>query len=271
MSAAERWREQLEAWALPQHLLDAVADSPYHWPAELWLRMQRGDATDTHTTRRVLGLLGPSGSLLDVGAGTGRASLPAAASGHRLTAVEPDPGMADGLRAEAERLGLAVEIIGEPWPEAAARAARHDVVLSANVVYNVADLAPFLEALHDTAGSAVVLECSPGHPRGNLAPYFRALHGLERPDGPTVDLLADVVAETLPVTPVVDRWMRETVMRFADLQEMLDVYRKRLLLPPERTPELADLLAPDVEERDGWLTLGSPVRESCTVWWLLNR
>ncbi len=85
VSAAARWREYLEAWALPPSLLAAVPDSPYAWPADLYRRGQEAEAAGppTPTARRVLGLLPPGGSLLDVGAGTGRASLPLAAWGIR--------------------------------------------------------------------------------------------------------------------------------------------------------------------------------------------
>jgi SAM-dependent methyltransferase len=268
MTAAERWRTGLEAWALPQRLLDAVPDSPYTWPVHLWRRMQ-GSATawDTATTSITSGLLDDHGTLLDVGAGTGRASLWAPAAGHPLTAVEPSREMAEGLRAEAAAAGVEVRVIEQGWPEAADAAGRHDVVLCANVVYGVADLAPFLEALHRSARSGVVLEVPPRHPRSHLGPYFGALHGIDRPEGPTVDTFLEVVAETLGLEPEVERWQRATVMRFADLQELLDLYRRRLLLPVERTAELADVLAPDIVERDGWLTLGPVERPSCTVWW----
>jgi len=39
-------------------------------------------------------------------------------------------------------------LIEESWPAVAPRAGRHDVALAAHVVYDVADLAPFLQALH---------------------------------------------------------------------------------------------------------------------------
>jgi len=56
-------------------------------------------------------------------------------------------------------------------------------------------------------------------------------------------------------------------MRFADLQELLDLYRRRLVLPAERSGELADLLEPEIRDEGGWLTVGAPERPSCTVWW----
>lgn len=268
MSAAARWREYLEAWALPPDLLAAVPDSPYSWPAHLHRRRQRleAGAGPTPTTRLVLSLLPSGGSLLDVGAGTGRASLPVAAAGHPLTAVERNPGMAAAMRAEAEAAGAGVRVVEASWPEAAAEAGRHDVALCAHVVYDVPDLAPFLRALHDAARVAVVLEASERHPWASLIPYYRALHGLDRPEGPTADLLAEVVREVLGVRPEVEGWVGRARMHFADLQELVELYRRRLLVPAERAGELADLLAHDIVEEDGWLSLGGE-QVAVTMWW----
>jgi SAM-dependent methyltransferase len=269
MSAAARWRELLEAWALPPDLLAAVPDSPYEWPTGLWRRGIREPEADTPTVRAVAGLLPPGGSLLDVGAGTGRASLPFAARGHRVTAVEPNPKMAAALREEAAAAGVEVRLMHGAWPAAASQAGRHDVALAAHVVYDVADLGPFLRALHQAARAGVVVEAGERHPWAGLAGYYRALHGLERPDGPSADLLVEVVQEVLGVRPQVERWEGRGRLRFADLQELVDLYRRRLVVPVERAGEVAELLAPDVVEEEGWLSLRDD-HGVVTVWWAVG-
>lgn len=268
MSAAARWREYLEAWALPPGLLAAVPDSPYEWPAGLYRRRRRVEAEGPPgpTARVVLGLLPPGGSLLDVGAGTGGASLPLAARGHPLTAVERSPAMAAALRSEAEAAGVVVTLVEGAWPEVAAAAGRHDVALCSHVVYDVADLDPFLRALHAAAGVGVVLEAGERHPWSGLIPFYRALHGLDRPDGPTADLLAEVVTEAVGVRPQVEHRVGPVRWPFADLQELVEFYRRRLLVPAERAAELADRLAPDIVEQDGWLSLGGEAG-TVTMWW----
>ena len=268
MNAAARWRAYLEDWALPADLLAAVPDSPYTWPADLYRRRRRAEAgaPPGPTARVVAGLLPAGGSLLDVGAGTGRASLPFARQGHPLTAVERNQAMVAALGAEAEDAGAGVRVIEKPWPEAASEAGRHDVVVCAHVVYDVADLAPFLQALHETARVGVVLEAGERHPWANLTPYYRALHGLERPDGPAAGLLLEVIAEVLGVAPEVEHWIGPARTRFADLQELVEFYRRRLLVPASRAADLADRLAPDIMEQDGWLSLGGE-QGAVTVWW----
>lgn len=265
MSAAERWRALLAAWALPPDLLAAVPDSPYEWLAGLW-RREAEPEIDTPTARVITALLPPGGSVLDVGAGTGRASLALAGRGHPVTAVEPNPKMAAALEAEAEAAGVEVRLIEAAWPAVAPRAGRHDVALAIHVVYDVADLAPFLQALHRAARAGVVLEAGERHPWSGLTKYYRALHGLDRPDGPDADLLIEVVEEVLGLSPQVERWSGPGRLRFADLQELVDLCRRRLLVPVERSAELVGLLSPDIVEEGGWLGLRDDPRV-VTVWW----
>ncbi len=269
MTAAARWRAELEAWAIPQELLDAVPDSPYAWPPELWKRrtMAAEEGDEPETTGVVRRLIGDGGTLLDVGAGTGRASLPLAAEGHPLTAVEKNPGMALGLREEAERVGVEVAVIEGAWPEVAAEAGSHDVAMSAHVVYDVQDIAPFIAALHAAARRGVVIELTPTHPWSGLAPYYKALHALDRPAGPSVGDLVTVIREEVGAEPAVEWWSRPGGLRFADRAELVGFFRRRLVLPAERDAELEALLEPDIAADGEWLLLGGGERELATVWW----
>ena len=161
--ATSRWRRLLEEWALPDDLLAAVPDSPYGWSPELWKRREqiaREQDTETPTGAIVRSLMPVRGSLLDVGAGTGRASLSHAAEGHRLTAVEKNPDLAAGLRQRSTEGALAVELIEGVWPEVATAVAIHDVAMCAHVVYDVQDVEPFLAALTAHARSGVVVRRS---------------------------------------------------------------------------------------------------------------
>ena len=268
-TAVSRWRNGLESWRLPDHLAEGVTESTYTSPPALWRRARLAEARHGagETSRLVRECLGDDGSLLDVGAGTGRLSVPFARAGFRVTAVEPDEAMAEGLAAEAKELGTTVRRVAEVWPAAAEAAGAHDVVLCANVVYNVPDLPPFIEGLHHAARRAVVVELTPAHPWTHLMPYYLALHGHQLPHEPTAETFCEVVSETLGITPNRVDWNRGGVHRFADLQELIAYYGRRLLVPAERAEELMQVLSPDVQEEDGWLVLGDPVRPSVTLWW----
>lgn len=266
-AAREAWRSALEAWAIPQALVDAVEDDPYEWQPEVFARRDPARSEDSPTLAIAEDLAG-GGSVLDVGAGTGRLAIPLAARGHRVTAVERDPSMMRVLADAADRAGVAVTRILGAWPVVAGNAGRHDVVVAANVVYDVSGIGPFVEAMHRAARRAVVVEMTPRHPLTHLSRYFRALHGIERPQRPTIDDFARVVAEVVGVEPERRFWVSGPGLRFADMGELLAFYRRRLVVPPERSIEAAALLERDVVRTgDGWLALGPDEREAVTLWW----
>lgn len=269
--AAERWAAELAAWAIPEELLAAVEDSPYGWPVALWRRRSAVVAGEPETTAIVRDLLSPHGSLLDVGAGTGRASLPLAAEGHPLTAVEKDPGMASALAEEAVARGVEVEVVAGAWPDVADEVNPVEVVMSANVVYDVADIGPFLRALADHARRAVVVELTERHPWAHLAPWYRVLHGLDRPAGPTWQDLVEVIREVLGVDPKVERWSRPGALWYQSWDELLDTLGRRLVLPPTRREELRRLVEPEVEVEGDRLYLGERERRMVTLWWRTDR
>lgn len=266
--AALRWREQLEAWALPDDLLATAEDDPYGWPQALWKRRSEGaGVVETPTTEVVARLLGERGTLVDIGAGRGRVSLRFGVAGHLLVAVEPDPGMAAGLAEDAAAAGVAVQIIQERWPEAAEDVPPAAVVMSAHVVYDVADIGPFLSAMDRAAIAGVVVEMSDTHPWSDLAPLYRQIHGLERPDGPSVDDLAEVVREVLGIEPTVARWSRPGQLWFESWDEICDFYGRRLVVPRAERPGLRSLLAERVVDLDGRLVVGENERRLVTIWW----
>lgn len=77
---------------IPQRLLDPTEESPYGWVPWVWERLSAAarSAPPPATLEIARRLVGEHGSVLDVGAGEGRSSLPLAVSGHDLTAVGPD-------------------------------------------------------------------------------------------------------------------------------------------------------------------------------------
>ena len=267
MSAADRWRSELAAWAIPDRLLLAVDDSPYRWPVEHFRRrnISAAETAPPPTLDIVSRLAGEGGTVLDIGAGTGRASLPLAARGHPVTGVEKSSEMAAALRAEAAAVAGSYVVVEGSWP--AADLGRFDVVMAAHVVYDVPELGPFLQAMHSQADRAVVVEMTESHPWTPLGPYYRALHALDRPTGPTVDDLVAVVREVIELEPEVVWWERAGGSWFESWEEIVELYRRRLVLPVDRIGELRPLLEPDVEVTDGRMTIGDSVRRLATVWW----
>jgi hypothetical protein len=66
---------------------------------------------------------------------------------------------------------------------------------------------------------------------------------------------------------VVDLWDRSGQLWFADWDEILEYFGRRVVLPPARRPELRRLLEHEVTEIDGRLYIGDHVRRLATMWW----
>ncbi|MGH8990595.1 MAG: class I SAM-dependent methyltransferase [Acidimicrobiia bacterium] len=258
---ARRWAEALAQWAIPPEILDHAPETPWGCPTGLFVRSAEEavapDAARSPTARRALEALPDGGSVLDVGAGGGAASLPLAPPAARITAVDQSAGMLVAFAALAGRRGVDhVEVQGR-WPDAAPQVELADVVVCAHVFYNVADLEPFVAALTAKARRRVVTELTAVHPQESLNPLWRRFHGLERPIYPTADdALAVVTAMGLDAG--VERWEAPGRWESAPREELVTFARRRLCLPPERDPEVAEAL-------DEVFLLGP--RSLVTLWW----
>ena len=260
----------MEAWAIPERLLEAADESPYGWPAELWRRRTRESRRrqeSTPTTSLVSEMLGEGGTLIDVGAGTGRSCLPYARAGHRVTAVEKNAGMAAGLREEAGSEGLEVEVVVGAWPKSARSISAADVALSSHVVYDVPDIVPFLRGLNEYGRRAAVVEMTDVHPWTKMNHLYRAIHDLDRPQGPSVDDLVEVVVTELGSEVGLVRWERAPDLWFLNWREILDYYGKRVVVPRDRRDELRPLLEDLVTLRGDRLYVDEGPRSFATLWW----
>ena len=160
--------------------------------------------------------LGPEDRVLDVGAGTGAASLPAAAAGARVTATDVTPELLEIGKATARERGLDLE-----WRAADAMAlpfadASYDVVMSAIGAMFAPD--------HQATADELVRVCRPGGtiamanwtPDGSAARFFGVMAPYVPPPppgpGPTQWGDADHVA-ALFGTRVADLATEPTVVK----------------------------------------------------------
>jgi SAM-dependent methyltransferase len=266
--APGRWREQLDGWAIPGDILAAAPESPWQFPVGLFRSRARraGTRPATPSNREAARFLPPGGSVLDVGAGGGAASLPLAGVAGRLVAVDESADMVAAFLAAAEAAGVPAQGVEGRWPEVAGRVAPADVVVCHHVLYNVADLAPFAHALTGHARRRVVAELTERHPLVGLAPLWRRFHGLERPSGPGAD---DAVAalEALGLRVARQDWESQDRFGFDDLDELVAFTRRRLCLPAERDPEVAAaLLEEGTRQVDGVWVSGQPRRVTTLSW-----
>ena len=266
--ALARWREQLEDWAIPEEILAAAPESPWGCPVGLFRSRARraGCRPATPSNREAARFLPAGGTVLDVGAGGGAASLPLAGMAGRLVAVDESPAMVASFLAAAEAAGVPAEGVEGRWPEVAGRVAPADVVVCHHVLYNVADLAPFADALTGHARRRVVAELTDRHPLVGLGPLWRRFHDLERPTGPGAD---DAVAalEALGLRVTRQDWESQDRFGFDDLDELVAFTRRRLCLPADRDPEVAAaLLDEGTRQVDGVWVSGQPRRVTTLSW-----
>ncbi|MDQ1664352.1 MAG: hypothetical protein QOH75_383 [Actinomycetota bacterium] len=254
-SAAQRWADELAAWRIDPDILARAPENPYAFPPGLF-RAAHPEST-TPLTERARAALPDSGTVLDVGAGAGAASLPLAPPAGHLVVVDTQPSMLDELASTASGRGLRITRVDGEWPDVADQVPVCDVVVCSHVAYNVPDLGPFAQALNDRARNRVVLELHSDHPWVPLGPLWQRYHHQPRPTGPTAELAVAVLREH-GIEPQQQVWERPA----PDLDgEALATYvgftRRRLCLPSERDPEIADHLAAHPPQP----------RRSVVLWW----
>ncbi|PXY30123.1 class I SAM-dependent methyltransferase [Prauserella endophytica] len=268
MNATRHWREQLQAWRIPEEILAQAEDSPWVLPRHVFSR--RADVLvaepEGASFPAAWRALDPPGTVLDVGAGAGAASLPLAARSTLITAVDQDEGLLAEFRRRADALGVAAREVQGGWPEVATGVPPADVVVCHHVLYNVPDIVPFLTALTAHARRLVVVELAEAHPLTSLNELWLRFHGIVRPEGPTAGDAVAVLRE-LGIEPGVSRWRRgrSASAGHPDMATLADVTRRRLCLPRSRQEEVAEALreAGVTSEHD----LGSSGDDIVTLTW----
>lgn len=264
----ERWRDDLASWAIPEEITSAVPDSPWVLPRGMFARRAESQLAEPggRSFGRAWEALSPPGSVLDVGAGVGAASLPLAPRATSITAVDVDEGMLSALAERAERMGKSTRLVRGRWPDVAAEVPAADVVTCHHVFYNVPDLEPFVTALSDHARRRVVAEVTARHPLTALNPLWERFHGLRRPTSPTADD-AVTILRAMGLDPTAERWARPGGAEYERFEDLVDVTRRRLCLPPERAGDVADALLDLGVDPEAPRDLGSSGREVVTIWW----
>jgi precorrin-6B methylase 2 len=262
------WAEQIGAWAIPEQIRAAATESPWMLPHQVFIRRaERQTAAPVGGSYRdAIEALSTPGSVLDVGAAAGAASLPLAGRLTEATAVDSDEALLGEYERRATALGVPAKLVVGRWPEVADQVPPADLVVCGHVLYNVADLAPFVAALTAHARRRVVAEITERHPLVGLNPLWLRFHGIARPEGPTAD---DAIAalRQLGITPRITRWTRPPTSEYQTMAELVEVTRRRLCLPPQAAGEVAAALADLGVDSGKPPDLGSSGRQLVTLTW----
>lgn len=237
MTAAERWAEQLAAWAVPAHILEQAPSQPYGFSPATFRAPPPGGVR-SQSSVRAAEAVPPGGSVLDVGCGGGAAAFAVAPPATMVIGTDQQPDMIELFLATAADRGIdAAGVVGS-WPEIAADVPAADVVVCHNVLYNVADIIGFCRALDRQARRRVVIEITGRHPQHVRSPLWKHFWDLDRPEGPTSD---DAVEALRSAGFAVNVEASTATARDKGGNEAATMTR-RLCLPAEREPEVAALI-----------------------------
>ena len=269
MTASERWRRALEALAIPDAILAAAPETPWGFPPELLRRR-----TETAAAREPSALLDRAaealpagGTVLDVGCGAGASSIPLGGRVGHLTGVDTSDRSLEAFLEAASTAGVPASAIAGGWPEVADRVPDADAVVSGHVLYNVANLAPFVAALTRHARRRVVVEITERHPLAWTADLWERFHGIVRPDAPSADDAEAVLREVGLSVERDDREVEPGSGGFERRDDAVALVRRRLCLPAERDAEIAEALGDRLVEREGGWSAGPVTQRLVTVWW----
>jgi precorrin-6B methylase 2 len=254
-TAAQRWADELAAWAVPQHILAAAPRRPFVFSPEMFPASAPGTAPRSRATEIAADAVPAGGTILDVGSGGGAAAFALVPPAGRLVATDRQEDMLAVFAATAAERGVPATTVLGSWPEVAPNVPSADVVVCHNVLYNVADLAAFAAALTAHAHRRVVVEITARHPQVARAPLWQRFWGLERPTGPDAALAAEVLHEAgIDVIVETSTATERDRGRAAPVEAAF--WCRQLCLPPEREPEVAVVLQ----------ALPFPP-ERVTLWW----
>jgi CTP:molybdopterin cytidylyltransferase MocA len=179
-------REQVER-------IREVPDGDFYAPVR---SLFRADPTRTGdpVLAALLAQVEPGDRWLDVGAGAGRFALPIAralaTSGGSVVALDASPSMLESLREiAAEHQVQNVRTVEARWPPAAGSALAAetaDVVVIAQVGYDVAEIGPFVDALEAGARRACVAVLMERVPASAADPFWPLVHDQARDSLPAL-------------------------------------------------------------------------------------
>ncbi|HEV8638916.1 MAG TPA: methyltransferase domain-containing protein [Chloroflexota bacterium] len=266
-----RWRGLVEARHDQGRRLDRDHGRGDAWAAGRATRFNRHvreSGADDPLLQRLLAVVDGGTTVLDVGAGPGRHTLPLARIARRVVAVEPSAAMREPL--EANTYGLTnVEVVPLAWPEAAERVEAADVVICAHVLYPVAEVEPFLRALGGSARRLCFLQLRLGQREGPYLELFERVWGEPRALAPTALDLLNVAhqlgfAANFEVVPF-PAWRR-----FDSVDEAVENARQDILNPSGVDELIRAYVAPRLVEANGKLALPNETSRAGLVFWRVD-
>ncbi len=217
-------------------------------------------------TERLVGMLCPTDTVMDIGAGTGRWVISMAEVVQHVTALEPSPTMLGILRENVAAAGIAnLSVIQGRWEDTEVEP--HDVALCSHSMYTSPDLAGFIQKMQRTAKRLCVLLLRVPSHDGVIGKLSQMVYG-QWHDSPNFVIAYNILLEmgiyanVLMEPRVVRHWVDDT------LEQAFDRAKKHLYL--EDSSEHDTFIREELQRsltrgKDG-LVWPDGIR-SALVWW----
>ena len=254
MSASEKWKSDLEAWAIPKEIIEQAPESPWIHPPALFQIPQLIDLTPSH--QKAFDALPDGGSILDIGCGGGIAAFAMGSKAQLVIGVDHQREMLQMFTDNANQRHIDSKVYAGFWPAIENDVEIADVAVAHHVVYNVQEIVPFIKAMNTHARKRVVLEMPQLHPLSNLSEAWKYFWKLDRPENPTPQDLMNVLGEQ-GINAHLLLW-EGNLRQERNIEDAVRFTRVRLCLPESRDSEVREFLEnhPPIE-----------TRPLATIWW----
>lgn len=253
-SAVDKWRSDLESWAIPQEILAQAEVPPWFHPAALFALPEKIWDSPSHQRAREAMPMG--GTVLDIGCGGGIAAFAIAPPAAHVIGVDHQSEMLAMFAANAAERGLQCDVIEGFWPAVADKVPVADVVTAHHVVYNVGDIKPFIEALNSHATKRVVIELPLVHPMTPRSNGWKYFWNLDRPTSPTADDFFKLLEE-MGIQAKIEKFEGRILLDEGE-DDRVEYTRMRLCLPKSRRDEIVEFLKTDPSPTS---------RQLAVIWW----
>jgi len=253
-TAADKWRDQLAAWAIPKEIIDQAEETPWIHPPAIFQIPKEIELTTSH--KIALEAMSEGGSVLDIGCGGGIAAFALVPPASFVIGIDHQQEMLDMFTVNAEQRKVKSQTVLGFWPDVAIQAPVADVVTAHHVLYNVPKVEQFLSQMDAHANNRVVIEIPTQHPLSNMTELWKHFWKLERPTDPNYLDLIQVIEEQ-GFNPKLQLWQGE-LRSTIDADQAAEYMRTRLCLPKSRLQEVKNFMG-NQKSRS--------VREIATIWW----
>jgi SAM-dependent methyltransferase len=217
--------------------------------------------TDDLVVNRLLLEVNENKSLLDVGGGAGRLSLPLSLKAKHVTVLDSSDSMLQELNDSLVEFNIKnICPIKSTWEEA--QVGSEDIVLCSHVTYGVTDIKLFIEKLIASANEAVLILGFFDAPQTFLAPFWERVHKEERINLPGLSDLMKVLWE-LEYYPNLEVLSIDSSPTFESMENAIDDLRNRLYVIPDSEKDVLLKTAANellVDTDKGLLVVGSKNR-----------